>query len=1034
MPTTDYQSLLISEEAAKSLAKEYFGLEVAAKSLPGSVDFNFHLKTQDGAAYILKISRHNPDIQNMDMQNRVMLHLAKKKLPLELPLVIPNSEGKLITFLKDEAERERAMRLLTWVPGRVLAKVNPHSKKLLESLGTANALLCLGLEGFDHPAAHEYMAWDIAQMLWVKNHLEVFNPAQRAIVDYFLQILENEVLPKYVDFRKSVIHCDANDYNVLVNNDLENPKVIGLIDFGDAIYSQIINDLAITLAYALMHKKDPLAAAIPIIRGFHQHYPLEEKEVELLFPLIAARLLISVTASGINRIKEPENEYLFVSERPAWNLLEKLRAISPALAHYSFRHACGWEPCPKFQLFQDWIQAQSPDFEEIVQLEGKKIGHFDLSVGSLDLGHNEDFEDTFKFRKRINQLLEEKDIDYGIGGYGEARPVYTTDAYIVEGNEGAQWRTVHLGLDIWGPAGTPVFASWDGKVHSFQDNEGERNYGPTIILEHLIEEGKSGGNLKLPPTSGKFYTLYGHLSYESLEGLKVGMPIKKGQQIATIGNMPGNGNWPPHLHFQVMLDMLDWKGDFPGVAFPNEQAVWLSFCPDPKCLFPKSSAIHTIQIPKPTTLNEQIPDLLNKRREILGRNLSVSYKNPLHITRAYKQYLYSNDGRRYLDTVNNVPHVGHQHPRIVRAAKRQVAVLNTNARYLHETILHYAEELLAMFPEELAVCYFVNSGSEANELALRMARTYTGQKDMIAIEVGYHGNTTGCLDLSSYKFDGKGGQGAPDHTHIVPIPDTYRGMHRNGEGELGKKYANYIAEAIKKVHSKGRGIAGFVSESILSCGGQVVPPENYLKEAFQHVRNAGGLCISDEVQVGFGRVGDAFWGFELQGVVPDIVTLGKPIGNGHPLGAVVTTRAVADAFNNGMEFFSTFGGNPVSCAIGREVLQVVKDENLQHHAQTVGNYLKAGFNHLQEKFPIIGDVRGHGLFLGFELVQNHETLSPATTQAAYLKNRMRELGILMSTDGPFENVLKIKPPMCFDKSNADFLLETLEKVLGEDFL
>ena len=412
--------------------------------------------------------------------------------------------------------------------------------------------------------------------------------------------------------------------------------------------------------------------------------------------------------------------------------------------------------------------------------------------------------------------------------------------------------------------------------------------------------------------------------------------------------------------------------------------------------------------------------------------MSISYSRPIKMVRAYQQYLYDETGRRFLDTVNNVPHVGHQHPKVVEAAKQQIEVLNTNTRYLHDNIVKYAEELLATFPPELSVCHFVNSGSEANELALRMARTYTQHKDMLVVEVGYHGNTGACIEISSYKFDGKGGDGAPEHIHVMPMPDNFRGKYR-GAG-TGGKYAGYLKESIDELKAQGKGIAGFICESILSCGGQIVLPEGYLKEAYEHVRAAGGLCIADEVQVGFGRVGDHFWGFELQGVVPDIVTLGKPIGNGHPLAAVVCTQEVANTFANGMEFFNTFGGNPVSCAIGRKVLEIVKTENLQRHALNLGHYLKQGLNQLKTKYPVIGDVRGHGLFLGIELIKNQNNLEPAADQASYLANRMREHAVLMSTDGPDHNVLKIKPPMAFNHANADFLLETLAKILNEDFM
>ena len=425
-----------------------------------------------------------------------------------------------------------------------------------------------------------------------------------------------------------------------------------------------------------------------------------------------------------------------------------------------------------------------------------------------------------------------------------------------------------------------------------------------------------------------------------------------------------------------------------------------------------------------------IEELILYRQKHLGKSLSLSYEQPLKIVRGKGAFLIDDTGRKYLDTVNNVAHVGHEHPRVVRAGQKQMALLNTNTRYLHDNIVAFASELLKTFPEDLSVVHIVNSGSEANELALRMAKAYTGQKDMIAIEMGYHGNTSACIDISSYKFNRKGGEGCPEYTHIVPMPDSYRGIYQ-GESTAAN-YAAHVREQIKLIEEKGRGVAAFISESIMSCGGQIELPENYLKLAYDEVRKTGGICIADEVQVGCGRVGGAFWGFELHDVVPDIVTIGKPIGNGHPLAVVVSTQEVADAFANGMEYFNTFGGNPVSCAIGLEVLRVIREEKLQENVLQVGNYLKEKLKELQEEFHVIGDVRGQGLFLGIELAD--ENKKPLKEKATYLVNRVKELGVLMSTDGPDENVLKIKPPMVFSMENADELLKKLAVVLEEDFM
>jgi 4-aminobutyrate aminotransferase-like enzyme len=398
------------------------------------------------------------------------------------------------------------------------------------------------------------------------------------------------------------------------------------------------------------------------------------------------------------------------------------------------------------------------------------------------------------------------------------------------------------------------------------------------------------------------------------------------------------------------------------------------------------------------------------------------------------QHLYDDEGRRYLDAVNNVPHVGHSHPRVVRAAQEQMAVLNTNTRYLHENIVRYAERLCASLPEPLRVCFFVNSGSEANELALRLSRAYTGRKEIIVLDGAYHGNTTSLVEISPYKFDGPGGAGAPAHVFKAPLPDVYRGRYKKGDPQAGEKYAQHVAETIESVQKNGGRIGAFISESLPSSAGHIIPPAGYLKKVYAHVRAAGGVCIADEVQVGFGRTGTHFWAFAAQGAVPDIVTLGKPIGNGHPLGAVVTTREIAESFANGMEFFSTFGGNPVSCAVGMAVLDVLAEEKLQANALRVGTRLMDGLRVLMDKYPLIGDVRGMGLFIGVELVRDRTTLNPAAGEAAYIANRMKDCGILIGTEGPLHNVLKIRPPMVFSEAKADFLLTTLDGIFEEDFL
>ena len=418
-------------------------------------------------------------------------------------------------------------------------------------------------------------------------------------------------------------------------------------------------------------------------------------------------------------------------------------------------------------------------------------------------------------------------------------------------------------------------------------------------------------------------------------------------------------------------------------------------------------------------------DILQERQRLIGPSLSLSYHEPLHIVRGEGTYLYDADGRAYLDCVNNVCHVGHCHPRVVAAASRQMSELNTNTRYLHEQLVRYAEALIAILPDPLSVCYFVNSGSEANDLALRLARPHTGKAGVAVLDHAYHGNLSSLIDISPYKFNGPGGGGKPDHVTILPLPDTYR-------GEYGSDVDAYVTEGLSRIDQHGAGEAGLAAlftESMASCAGQIEYPRGYLERIYAGARSAGAVCVADEVQVGFGRVGSHFWGFETQNVVPDIVTMGKPIGNGHPLGAVVTTTEVAASFANGMEYFNTFGGNPVSCAVGLEVLAIIRDERLQENALETGSYLVDGLRALQEDHEMVGDVRGRGLFLGVELVGDRDARTPAARKASELVNRMKEHGVLLSTDGPDHNVIKIKPPVVFRREDADVLLQRLAEEL-----
>jgi 4-aminobutyrate aminotransferase-like enzyme len=416
--------------------------------------------------------------------------------------------------------------------------------------------------------------------------------------------------------------------------------------------------------------------------------------------------------------------------------------------------------------------------------------------------------------------------------------------------------------------------------------------------------------------------------------------------------------------------------------------------------------------------------LLERRERLLGPAYRLFYKNPVHLVRGEGVWLFDADGKKYLDMYNNVPHVGHCHPQVVEAVCRQMATLNTHTRYLHENVIEYAERLTAKFPRELDTAMFCCTGSEANELALRIARTCTGGTGIIVTDSAYHGNTKAIFEISTEDYPA---EDIPEYVVTVPSPDTYRGLYSGADA--GAKYAAHMHEALATLKKRGIRPAAFIVDTIISSGGVVAPPAGYLKSAADIIRAAGGLFIADEVQPGFGRTGGNFWGYEVDDLVPDIVTMGKPMGNGHPLSAIVTRRDLAEGFSERGRYFNTFGGNPVSCAAGLAVLDIIEKEGLQQNALKVGKRIVAGMESLAGTHSCIGDTRGTGFFLALELVSDRDKRIPDRELADRIVNALRDRGVLTGSIGPDDNILKFRPPMVLSERDADYMLEVLAETL-----
>ena len=1010
---------------AVRIASDLYGQQCKAEALPSERDQNFLLKTGEGHKLVLKIANSLEEADQLEAENQFMVMVARQTGLA--PELVPTSAGGLIGAVPGRDGAEHMVRMVTFLDGLPMGRVKRHSDELLYRLGLGLGRMTTALVGFDHPATHREFHWDLAQAPRViKKWLPlVKEPELAALIEQILHHFEAEVRPLLPRLRQSVIYNDANDYNIIVggNRSIQgrNQELLGFVDYGDIVHSHTVNDLAIAVAYAVLNKPNPLATAVNLVKGFHEACPLTEEELTALFALSRMRLAASVCIAAFQQSQRPDVEYLGISQAPIRKTLPMLAQIPPQIALAAFRRTCGLVPNPAGAELCEWLKQNQAGFCPVLDggFTGDDYTVVDLGIGTHLVRGDPDTISEPQISSAIEAAIASAGAKVGVGMFLEPRIVYTASAFIPEDPSTQESRTVHLGLDLFAPAGTGITAPLDGAVHLFAKTDSLLDYGHVIILEHEAGPDQT------------FYTLYGHLSAASIKELQIGQKIPKGERFASLGDPEENGGWTSHLHFQIMTDLLGLGLDFPGVCRFSEAPLWTGYSPDPNFILDLEQGRNEPLYPAP---KRNLDKALQVRRQKLGYNLSIGYRQKLRIERGWRQFLWDDTGRRFLDAYNNVPHVGHCHPRVVEAACRQMAILSTNTRYLHDALNEYAELLSGTMPDPLQVCFFVNSGSEANELAIRLARAYTSAKDMIVLEGAYHGNTNTAIDISPYKYDGPGGMGAPEWVHTGPVADVYRGAYKADDPQAAAKYAKNIAGIIDGITAKDRKLCGFIAETCPSVGGQIIQPPGYLAMVYDYVRTAGGICIADEVQTGYGRLGTHFYAFEQQKAVPDIVVLGKPIGNGHPIAAVVTTPEIAAAFDNGMEFFSTFGGNTVSAVVGKTVLEVTLQENLQNNALQVGTHLLERLAEFKGRYPIIGDVRGQGLFLGIELVRDHETLDPAAEEASFIVDRMRDCGILMGTDGPLHNVVKIRPSMVLTKEDADQIVDTLGRILDEDFL
>ncbi len=931
-----------------------------------------NLRVDAGAErYVLKVAGPADARPPLEAEHAALA--AAATLELATPSPVPARDGAEIV----DVDGHR-VRLLSWVDGLPLTELAHLDEPTLRALGAVAAVSSAALGDVGSACPPVASKWDPRQAAEVVDDVLADDPGPtedereqlRAAVAPLRELRQrgDAELPPL-----QTIHGDVTDYNVLVT--AVGPgrvRITGLIDFGDTTRTWRIADLANACVAVVCRELDePLHALLAVVAGYHELAPLDAVQLDVLWPLILGRAAACAALSSRQLRLTPDSEYTLAQHVGDQRAMRALIELPPGLAEAAIRARCGHAPVPGDPL----ALVLSGRAERLPVLAPG--GHaapgpiaLDLSVATDDL-HDGDWADPRAVAAAVHARRAT------LGRWGEVR----LTASGVPGELAPD--TLHLGADLFAVAGTAVRAPLDATVVAVSERE--------LVLE-------------LAP--GRCLRLAG------IEAVaRPGGAVTAGAVVAHVAERTDGG--PPHVHVQLAT-----APGQPGLGDPRLRDAWLALCPDPSPLIGVDVAA-----PPPADPTADAA----RRASVLAAAQELYYARPMEIVRGSRQYLYDTDGRPYLDMINNIAVVGHSHPGVAAAAARQFRLLNTNSRFLYDSMTQYAARLSALLPAELDRVFLVNSGSEACDLALQLARVYTGRQDIVALEGAYHGWTSAVFEACTGPDNPVWRHTKPPFVHVAAQPDPYRGAF----GDDAAAYVGSVAGACADAATTSGGVAAFISEPLLGNQGAVEPPDGFLAGAYAAVRAAGGVCIADEVQVGFGRTGESFWAFEHERVTPDIVAVAKATGNGHPLGVVICRAEIADALGRRAAFFSSTGGGPVSCEVGLAVLDVIAEEGLQDNAADVGAALTESLTALAGEHELIGTVHGRGLYRGIDLVLDRATREPAPTQARWVCERMRELGVIVQPTGDHGNVLKVKPPLCITEPDAELFVIALDRALRE---
>ncbi|WP_369222585.1 aminotransferase [Streptomyces sp. R39] len=958
---------------AELIAAEHLGITARARALGSQQDANFLLHADDGTpAAILKIANPAFGMVEIEAQDTAADLIASARPELRIATVLRRPDGCPRRTTVDTENGPAVARLLRYLPGGTLSGPRHLSPGAVAGMGTIAGKVSTALRGFRHPGLDRVLQWDPQHADRVVARLagHIGEPDRRTAVRTATAEAWAHVHKLAGALPSQAVHLDLTDDNLVRCPDSRPPMPDGVIDFGDVTTSWAVGELAVSLSSMLHHDGIEPHHVLPAVRAFHAVRPLSPEEAEALWPLVVLRAAVLVASGQHQAAVDEDNVYATSALDHEWRIFEQAARLPLPVMIRLIRDATGMAGVPARTA-----QAGAPVRPLLRDLGADDITVLDLSTDAESMDHGA-WTDAGAEARLVTSALTDGAAAVATR-YAQPRPTRAPALSAVS------TATVPTGIDLWPGRDAVVQAPAAGKVLAAAPGHVELTYGSQVLSLSFLH------------------------AVQPL--VTTGATVQAGEDIAHLGS-----GAPVH----VALRDADGPAA-PRLVRPEYAAGWLALTADPAPLLglPAGS----------DPAGER--DLLDRRDAAFATVQGHYYANPPRIERGWRHHLLSTDGRSYLDIVNNVTPLGHAHPRVEQAVSRQLRRLNTNSRFHYAAVVEFTERLAALLPDPLDTVFLVNSGSEAVDLGLRLAIGASGRHDVVALREAYHGWTYASDAVSTSLQDNPNALATrPDWVHTVDSPNSYRGRHR---GPDAVRYAPEAVAVIDELAAAGRPAGAFIGETFYGNAGGVALPDGYLAQVYAAVRRHGGLAVADEVQVGYGRLGHWFWGFEQQQVVPDIVCVAKAMGNGHPLGAVITSRAVADRYRDQGYFFSSTGGSPVSSIVGLTVLDTLRDEDLQGNAVRVGGRLKSRLEALADRYGIIGAVHGSGLYLGLELVRDRAGLEPATEETAELCDRMLDLGVIVQPTGDHLNILKIKPPLCIDAAAADFFADMLDLALTQ---